>query len=276
MKTNIFHLQIVSINDILPQETFDISRAKKLALQIKSDGQLTNPIIVAGIGKNKFIQLDGANRLQAMQLLAFNSIVCQIVDYQDMDNVELASWLHLVKINAQNILETVKSIIPLVITDGKIKQVRNRFIQSEGTEPICLLVSPDLKVKKVVFKGGLTEKVEALNKIVSVYQETIIRDVLPLQASRDDLIFLFKVHPECQTMVVFPIFTRHQIIKVIKKGGFFPAGITRHVIKKRCLNINLPLEVFGKGSVEEQNRILDQILEKRRFRLYEEPTIYFE
>ena len=41
-------------------------------------------------------------------------------------------------------------------------------------------------------------------------------------------------------------------------------------------NINLPLEVFGKGSVEEQNRILDQILEKRRFRLYEEPTIYFE
>ena len=78
-------------------------------------------------------------------------------------------------------------------------------------------------------------------------------------------------------MVIFPTFTRHQIVKIVEKKLLFPPGVTRHIIKRRCLNINIPLSIFNKKvSIVKQNAQLETILKNRRFRLYEEPTIYFE
>jgi hypothetical protein len=78
-------------------------------------------------------------------------------------------------------------------------------------------------------------------------------------------------------MMIFPTFTRHQIVAMVKANVMFPPGITRHIIKRRCLHLNLPLGVFeGKKSIDERNRQLEKHLQGRSFRLYEEPTIYFE
>lgn len=276
MKTNIFHLQIIPLKDIIPQESFDNSRSKNLAERIKKDNKLSNPMIVAPLTKNKYIQLDGMNRYSAFKRLKLNSIICQIVDYQDIDNVELASWLHLLKIEKNQIMEKLIQDKQITVRKGNLSEVKNRYVQSEGTDRICTLVSHDFQVYIVSANGKLLDKINILNRIVSYYSEDIVRDVLPQEPSREDIGFLFKEHFACKLMLIFPTFSRHQITKVVKRGGLFPTGITRHVIKRRCLNLNFPLDIFREKSVEVQNMILDEVLMKRKFRLYEEPTIYFE
>src|SRR3989338_977322 len=83
----------------------------------------------------------------------------------------------------------------------------------------------------------------------------------------------YRNHPQKRLLKIFS----KSILNIGKPRGFFPPGIPRHVIKRRCLNVNLPFSVFNKNdSIGTQNRNLEQFLRQRKFRLYEEPTIYFE
>ena len=277
MKTDVFHLQIIPIQDILPHEYFDESRSKTLAERLKKDNFLGNPIIVASLSNKKFVQLDGMNRWSTFKALELSSILCQIVDYQDMDLVELSSWLHFINIKSAEFLEYLGKIKNLKINKGNINNIKNRFINSEGTGNIFTFVNEDLDIYTFSYGGKLLDKIDVLNKIVEFYSRDIARGVLPESPSLQDIRMLFQEHLKHKQMVAFPIFTRHQILKVVRRHGFFPPGITRHVIKRRCLNVNLPFSVFNRSdSVATQNRNLEQFLRQRKFRLYEEPTIYFE
>lgn len=277
MKTDIFHLQIIPIDNIIPHELYDDSRSNSLAIQLLKDKKICNPIIVAPIFKNKFVQLDGMNRLSTLKLLGYKTILCQIVDYQDMENVELSSWLHFINIKSVEFLKYLAKIKNLIINKGIIDDVTNRYIQSEGFDKICTFVTEKFEVYLVTFGGSLIDKIAVLNKIVDFYNKDITRSVLPRSPSKDDVKVLFKEHLKHKQMLVFPAFTRHQILKVVRKGEFFPPGITRHVIRRRCLNVNLSLRILNKKvSVATQNRHLEELLRARKFRLYEESTIYFE
>lgn len=87
----------------------------------------------------------------------------------------------------------------------------------------------------------------------------------------------FKQYPKENIVVIFPTFTPQQVIESAKSGVLLPTGITRHLVKGRVLNINLPLSLFDdKKSLEEQNRQQDKLLLQKRSRLYEEATINFE
>lgn len=277
MKTDIFHLAILPIDKILPHETYDESRSKVLAGRLIKDKMICNPIIVAPLSKNTYVQLDGMNRLSTFKILGYKSIICQIVDYQDMENVELSSWLHFINTKTADFLKYLGKIKNLIINKGIIDDVSNRYIQSEGFDKICTFVTENFEVYLITYGGSLIDKIKVLNEIVDFYSKDIVRSVLPQSPTKDDIKNLFKEHLRHKQMVVFPTFTRHQILKVVRKGSFFPPGITRHVIKRRCLNINLPLRVLkSKVSIATQNRHLEEILRARKFRLYEEPTIYFE
>ena len=277
MKTDVFHLQILPVDKILPHEVYDETRSKDLAQKLKADKIIRNPIIVTNLKKGLYVQLDGMNRLSTIKLLGLKSIVCQIVDYQDMENVELSSWTHFVNVNTADFMRYLEKVDDLIVNKGDIDDVRSRYVQSEGFDKICTLVTEDYEVYLVIYGGSLLDKIKVLNKIVDYYRHDIVRGVLPLSTAKEDVKFLFKEHLRHKQMLVFPTFTRHQILKVVRKGGLFPPGITRHVIKRRCLNVNLPLrEIGNKLSIATQNKHLEAILRARRFRLYEEPTIYFE
>ena len=276
MKTDIFQLQIIPLNKIKAQERFDESRARGLSERLKKEKILKNPLIVANLYGDNFVQLDGMNRLSAFKMLGFDSIVCQIVDYQDMDNVELGSWIHLFNAKQPDFLSTIAKIKGLNINQGKMDQVKNRYIQSLGPDRISVIVTLNYQISTVTAGGVLLDKVNRINEIVNAY-DNIVRDVLPQRSKKEDIKFLFNEHTDCNIMTVFPTFTRHQIIKVVNSGGLFPPGITRHIIKRRCMNLNLPLSFFAdKSSVRKKNEFLEKIVFKRKFRVYEEPTVYFE
>jgi len=277
MKTDIFHLQIIPIKNIVPHEIYDEKRSKGLSFQIKTDRKLCNPIIVAPLTKNTYVQLDGMNRLETFKILGFESILCQIVDYQDMENVELSSWLHFINVKTSDFLKHLGEIKDLIVNKGILDDVRNRYVQSEGFDKILTFVTDDFDVYLATYGGSLIDKIAVLNKIVDFYSKDIVRSVLPTSAGKEAIRSLFKEHLKHKQMVSFPTFTRHQILKVVRKHDLFPPGITRHVIKRRCLNVNLPLRLFRmKVSLATQNRHLEEYLRQKKFRLYEEPTIYFE
>lgn len=276
MQTDIFHLKIVPIADILVHEKYDDSRAIPLVERLKQDSYLCNPIIVTSIGKSKYLQVDGMNRLSAFKMLGLTSILVQVIDYNNQETVELSSWLHLFKGKIDDFIIYIQSQGNNVIK-SRFDQIGHRYIKEEGKARLCTLVCADGSVFLVYTNGNLIDKVYSLNKIVDYYKKHIKRDVLPVKPNRVDIEILFEEHTNINNMVIFPTFTRHQIIKIVQKGGLFPSGITRHIIQRRCLNINIPLALFAKNkSIKKQNNQLEEILSQKKFRLYEEATIYFE
>ena len=120
----------------------------------------------------------------------------------------------------------------------------NRYLKEEGTARLCTIVCKEGDVKLVVTSGDLFEKIEKLNKIVSFYSDRITRDVLPRFSRMEQLKLLFSEHPQKNILMVFPTFTRHQIIKVVAQKKLIPAGISRHLFNRRCLNVRVPLSLF--------------------------------
>src|SRR3990167_9793066 len=159
MKTDIFHLQIIPINNILPHEVYEQKRSHSLSLQLKSDKKLCNPIIVAPLTNKNYVQLDGMNRLSTFKKLGYDSILCQIVDYQDMENVELSSWLHFINVRTSDFLKYLEKIKDLIINKGVIDDVRNRYVQSEGFDKICTLVTGDFEVYLLTYGGAMLYKI---------------------------------------------------------------------------------------------------------------------
>lgn len=277
MKTDIFHLQIVPLTEILVHEEFDQSRAYPLVERLKNDRFLANPIIVAGVEGNKYLQLDGMNRYSAFKMLGINSILTQIIDYNDQEEVELSSWSHLFSSDKDKIISLISGMKDIKIKKGRMEDVGHRYVKEEGMARLCTIVNKDSTIYHLASSGDLVSKIDQLNRIVSLYDKKIERDVLPPHPNSGDIHVLFEEHPAASMMVVFPTFTRHQIIEVVRSGKLFPPGITRHIIKRRCLAINAPLALFDRGiSINDQNQALEEMLSKRKFRLYEEPTIYFE
>ncbi|OIO15567.1 hypothetical protein COV53_03850 [Candidatus Gottesmanbacteria bacterium CG11_big_fil_rev_8_21_14_0_20_37_11] len=279
MKTDVFQLQIVAIKDIIPHEEYDIERSKPLAEKIRKSGYISNPILVTAIDfdHKKYLQLDGMNRLTAFKMLGLKTIITQIVDYNSQDQVELSSWVHMVNKDLKDFLEFIKKKTKCTIKIGKMEDIEHRYIRGENVGRLCTLVDKNGHVYLIYSNGKMGEKVVRINKLVSFYSDKIIRDVLPPKSDGHDVRMIFRSHTESKFMVVFPTFTRHQIVDVIKYKVFFPSGITRHIIHRRCLDLKVPITIFQDNkSLKVQNQELEKMLSRRAFRIYEEATVYFE
>lgn len=276
MKNNVFHLQIVPIKDVLPHEEYDQNRAKPLITRLKQEKHLVNPIIVATLDNGKFLQLDGMNRFSAFKMMKIPTILAQIIDYNDQDVVELSSWTHLFHIEHEKFFLCATDM-QMTVKKGNIDNVGHRYIREEGQSRLCTVVTRKKEVYLIYTNGTLFDKINKLNKLVDCYKDRIFRDVLVQTPGVGDIELLFQERSSANMMMIFPTFTRHQIVDVVKHGQLFPSGVTRHIIKRRCLNVRMPMSFFENGgSLKQQNIELEKMLTNKAFRLYEEPTIYFE
>lgn len=276
-KTALFHLKVIDLANIVSHEEYDVSRAQPIADHIKKTGILNNPILVTNLSGKRFVQLDGMNRYSAMKILGVPSILTQVLDYNDQESVDLSTWCHLFAGEKNAFLAAIAATgasVKLVNTD---RYLRRRYIKDEGDGFLCTIVFADGDIYRCGANGMLPEKVETLCGIVSFYEKQITRDILPDDANHQTIQQLFANHAGKNTLVIFPTFTRHQILAVVRKEKLFPGGLTRFIIKRRCLDVRYPLELLaGNSSEEEKNKKLEAFLAKKTYRLYEEPTIYFE
>lgn len=273
-----FTLRIIDTENVTPHEEFVESRSTPILEKIKKMKIFINPILVAHVKGNKYMQIDGMNRLSAIKKLGIKSILAQVVDYNDQENVDVSTWCHLNKFGKEEFLSLLAKNKNITVTREGFRYLRHRYIKDEGAGYLCTVSFRDSSVYRVGAKGALADKIKYLTQIVNLYKKDLARDILRVDADSVDALQLFDNHPLVKTVVIFPTFTRHQIINVaFHENVMFPTGVTRFIVKGRCLDVNLPLEYLeGPDSEEEKNKKLQEFLKNKKHRLYEEPTIYFE
>lgn len=268
---------MIAIKDILIHEEFDPSNSIKLTNYLKKYKVLSNPIIVASLGGGKYIQLDGMNRITCFKNLGIKSIVAQIVDYNDQDQIELSSWLHIFKCDKRKLFDFIKADKELVISEGSIDKVGHRYIKETDFGRLVTFITKENEIFFVSTKGSFSEKIRRLNKIVSFYKKSLARGVLPYPFVQENVKYFFKQYPAFDKIIIFPSFTPQQVIETVKSGVLFPTGITRYIVKGRCLNINVPLSLLDeKIPLKEQRELFDKFISQKRSRIYEEGVVNFE
>lgn len=277
MKTDRFQIEVILIKDILVHEELDPSNSKELISFLKKSQTLSNPIIVASLGGKKYLQLDGMNRIHSFKTLGLKTISAQIVDYNDQEKIELSSWLHILKGDIKEFLNFITKDKSLIVSQGKMDQVGHRYIKESDFGRLCSIVTNKKEVFFISTGGNFSEKIKRMNYLVSFYKNNLSRGALPYTLNHDSVKKFFKQYPNDNIIIIFPTFTPQQVIESAKSGVLLPTGITRHLVKGRVLNINLPLSLFdNKKPLKEQNEEQDKILLKKRSRLYEEATVNFE
>lgn len=277
MKTDRFQLEVIEIKSILVHEELDPTNSKELTSFLKNSQTLSNPIIVASLGDKQYLQLDGMNRIYSFKMLGIKTITAQVVDYNNQEEIGLSSWLHILKGDIKKFIAFIKKNSSLVVSRGNIDQVGHRYIKESDFGRLCTIVTRNKEVFFVSTGGSFPEKIKRLNYLVSFYQNNLSRVALPYTLNNGAIKKFFKQYTNDNIIVVFPTFTPQQIIGSAKSKVLLPTGITRHLVKNRVLNINIPLSLFdNKRSLKVQNKEQDKILLNKRSRLYEEATVNFE
>ena len=274
-ETKIPTLQFVATSDLVLHEQHDASRTAPLSERLQNDGLLKNPPVVAPIpGNGRFVVLDGANRSTALARLGMPHVVVQIVDYEDPDLV-LDSWHHLVaEIPPDEFAAAIQSIPNITLDPTDLLSARAALARRHA---LAYLVCPNGDVLIVGGAGDLHGRAALLNSLVDVYRyrSRIYR------VSTDQLDYLKPYYRNVIALVVFPRYVPAEIIELARSGAKLPAGITRHIIPRRALRLNVPLtKLVENKTLAEKNDWLQAWLRKKladkEIRFYEESTWLFD
>ncbi len=272
-------LKIVPLDSIIIHEHHDRRRSEKLAIVIKADGVLKDPPIVARLGGKgeRYVHLDGANRIDTLKLLGCRDILVQVVDYYDEEQVRLDSWCHLTRMDKDLLLRQLGSV-----QGAKVRKADHLSVTEllRRRKALCGIFFSDGDSYAVEGGNGLASRVELLNKVVDIYKAEIARDVLELGELTSQIGALFRRHSHegYNVLIAFPKFTPKEIVEIAERGMKLPAGITRHLITNRALRVNFPLMILDSKKIplEEKNALLDDFLRRKSPRLYKESTVMYD
>lgn len=267
-------LRTVPLNDVLLHEQVEARRVERLITQLRSDWLLKNPPIVTQYD-GKYILLDGATRVTALNRLHCRDVVVQIVDYA-MPGLVLETWNHmLLDLPADELLDAL----------ARISGLRLQSTSAEGAEQalndrvgIATIVQADGRVLSLVSDSPeLERQAELLNQVVASYEG---RGEM-YRVAHTDLERLLAEHGRLTALVVFPRFHPEEIQRLALNGTKLPMGITRHIIPGRVLHINIPLAILERDQpLETKNAWLDNWMKEkmaeRHVRYYQEPVFLFD
>ncbi|PIN85299.1 MAG: hypothetical protein COV47_02925 [Candidatus Diapherotrites archaeon CG11_big_fil_rev_8_21_14_0_20_37_9] len=241
-------IKIIDCKGILIHENPDPKRVKKIVDSLVKTNTLNDPLIVTRL-KDKFVLLDGVNRLTSLQSLGVNHIPCQVVDYFT-DRVELANWSYICDAE--------------VNFDRFPTRLSKHYFEPNGGILICQ--------KNLYKKLQINDKKELVvetNKILEKIAKTTY--VRAFNVHAEDLI-------ENQSAIIFPQIIKEDVIELSSNGLKFNAGITRHVIQDRILNFCFDLNFLKSNfSMAEKQKELEKrkqkILSQEEARKYAETVI---
>lgn len=274
METFFPDLKIIPIDHIKLQEYVQKSRMRTLANTIEKEGMLRNPPIVTNFSNSTYMHLDGANRITALSLLKYPQCLVQVVDYSDPSHVRLNSWSHLTPMRKEEIRKKFRSINGIEIKE--LKQFQHRILLKPYL--VAAAVFRDGTTWEITGPSSLLDQILSMGQVVDAYEDTTTTERVFSESpwTPASITVRFDRFPAMQSFFAFPTFSPSQVMKTVDKGVLMPAGITRHVVYRRKLNVNLPLEYLKIEDLDRANGKLQKFLQGRSVRLYEEPIIYFE
>ncbi len=273
-ETELPDLRIVPIANLLLHEQHDAQRSAPLAARLTAEGTLKNPPIVAPVDDYRFVVLDGANRVTAFAALDLQHIAVQLVDYEDPELI-LDTWYHLVSGFPRDEFSQAIGLLPGVkIEAAELMHARAQLARREALAYFAL---PEESAFTIYAEGDLHQRTHLLNQIVDIYKA---RGKI-YRANTDHLDQLLPFYDDVTALVVFPQYQPAEIIELARVGARLPAGITRHVIPRRALRINVPLSMLRDDrSLADKNAWLKNWLKSKaankEVRYYQESTFLFD
>jgi hypothetical protein len=268
-------LRVVPVGQLLLHEQHDAQRSEPLAQRLLADGVLKNPPIVAPVdAEQSFVVLDGANRLTAIQALGLAHIAVQVVDYGDAELV-LDTWHHLVSAMAREVFSRLlDGVHGLHLEATTLPHARAQLARRDA---LAFVEYPDGGVFTLHADGDLHRRTALLNDLVDIYKSRgrIFR------ANTDQLERLLPFHDDTTVLVVFPRYDPVEIVDLARVGARLPAGITRHLIPRRALRINVPVSLLREEqSLQAKNAWLadwmKHKIQGKQVRFYQESTFLFD
>jgi hypothetical protein len=273
--TNLPDLRVFPVHLLVPHEDCDPRRIESLCRRLLEEQRLKNPPIVAPIPETeRYVILDGANRVLAFQAMNIPHIVAQLVDYNN-SGVVLDTWYHVVTdMNLDEFESALACSLGLCLEDCSLEEARQALANRE----IVAYIVCESGVRKVCNpRENMQLDIHFLNQLVNVYRgkANIFR------ASNDIWEKQAPYYPGITAIVIFPRYTPEDILLVARNGDKIPTGITRHIIPYRAVNINIPLSVLAADwSLEQKQAWLHDWLMERMaanaIRYYAESTFTFD
>ncbi len=256
------------------QEHPERSRTLRLVERLRQERLLRNPPIVAELDGERYLLLDGANRVSAFLELGYAQIPVQIIDYGD-PAVQLKGWHHLLLEGHVLDLRSAYSSIPGV----ELRQVehtelvpllelRRAFAVLVDATARCWALVP--RAAKAGFYVG--EWIRVLEQVVATYEgKAALERIMMPEFAGLPAIFDTMEHQ----LVLFPVLTKIELLELAAQRILIPTGITRHLVPGRALGMNLDLRFMTELESEAERtaffaKFLDQLEVQGSIRLYEE------
>lgn len=266
-------LRVVHLDDVLLHEYTETQRVNQLTARLGADQFLKNPPIVAS-RDGKFILLDGATRVTALQRLGCRDVIVQVVDYA-APGLTLETWNHLVVgLPVLALLQALRQLAGLRLQMATGEQAEEARVQraSLGT-----LVLADGHTLSMYGPPSLADEAQLLNQVVALYEgRGEMRRVTHADVRR-----LLMEYGRFSALIVFPRYRPSEIQHLALNGSKLPTGITRHIIPGRALRINFPLDLLRAADpLDQKNARLTEWMQTklrdRRVRYYQEPVLLFD
>lgn len=265
-------LELVRTAQVRFHEHPEAQRTGRLVERLRQEKVLRNPPIVARLSADRYMLLDGANRVGALRDLGYSHVPVQIIDYGD-PAVRLKGWHHLLLEGGPLDLRGVYQGIPGVrlreVPAGELTnllELRRVFAVLVEESTKCWGLFADTET------FDLRGWIRILDTVVSAYEgRTQLERIKLAEFSKLPHVFETVAHQ----LVLFPVLTKSELLHLASEGVLIPTGISRHLIPGRALGMNLDLAFLesGEGEAELQEhfeRFLDQIEMQGKIRFYEE------
>lgn len=266
-------LQLIPLAQCVLHESVDPRRVARLRARIPSDETLRNPPIVTPLPDDeRWMVLDGATRTTAMRELGFVALPVQVVNYS-AERIELHMWAHMLHtIPATSLVRSLQQI------DGVRMEPADHLAALQAVETrhlLCAVFFGNGSACTLHSSGSLIEHARALDAVFRAYAGRSTVQRLPVDRS------LTPTHlPPDTALIVFPRYTKSDLLELVAAGGVLPAGITRHVIPGRVLRLHVPLAMLRRGNFAEQAAWFRAWVAARiagqHARYYHEPTWLFD
>ena len=258
-------LEVVRVDSLFQHEEILPHMADKLILEFKNWTNLQNPIIV---DKN-YIVLDGNHRVFVFKKLKFKYIPVCKVDYFN-EVTQLRYWFRL--LGSIESLESLKQIINDM--NGSFREVSDREALRKALENNNLSCG----IQQGNFYASISFHEDVVNDAVSAYnilekiQGKLLQNGLKIEYIPCKSVHETKFCDELKNSEVIiwtPQITKDMVVNAVKKKKKFAPKTTRHLIRARPVNVNVPTYWFKEDiSLEEINKRFSEFLERKNLRRF--------
>ena len=250
-------LRLVEPGCLLLHEAHDEDRLARLKERITSEGEQRNPVVASPHG-DRFLVLDGAHRVRALDELGARFVLVQVVDPPE----RAEGWGHVVGGMGAPGPDDANGLVVAEAPGDGARGEAVAEIETAGGEHVSVRSR----------EPGPLARSRAMWALRARYPEqAAVRRVEP-----DGAVRLLRG----EVLIRYRPFSPGELAEIVGSGAVLPAGVTRFRVRERVLGVRYPLGRMMDGEPRVRNVELRRFVSERwaenRVRYYREPVVLFE